>query len=327
MALGSGAVAEASFDVERTLHGRRARSVDEEQHVFVAGLARAGTTILMRSLHQSGLFRSLTYRDMPFVLAPNLWRAVSRQSRREAVAVERAHGDGIRVDFDSPEALEEVFWRVFCGDDYIRSDRLIPMRASDEIVTKFRTYIKIVLSESGTTRYLSKNNNNILRLKSISAAFPAAIILIPFRDPVQQAASLLRQHRRFLALHHSDSFSKQYMTWLAHHEFGADHRPFVFGERPAPPDVDDLRYWLELWISTYSYLHENAPAQAIFIDYERLCEHSDEVWAKLSDLLGLPSKCARPHLRVSRQEQLPTGPSMLIRQASELSHTLMSAAL
>jgi len=220
LALGNRALAEASFDVEQSLYASPASQADEGRHVFVAGLARAGTTILMRSLYETGLFRSLTYRDMPFVLAPNLWRAVSRHSRREAVPSERAHGDGILVDFDSPEALEEVFWRVFCRDDYIRSDQLIPMQADDEIVAKFRAYIRVILKGGETRRYLSKNNNNILRLSSIAAAFPAAAILIPFRDPVQHAGSLLRQHRHFLAVHEADPFSRRYMTWLAHHEIG-----------------------------------------------------------------------------------------------------------
>jgi hypothetical protein len=80
-----------------------------EKHVFIAGLARAGTTILMRRFYASQAFRSLTYRDMPFVLAPTLWRKLAAQSGRNLVTAERAHGDGILVDIDSPESFEEVF--------------------------------------------------------------------------------------------------------------------------------------------------------------------------------------------------------------------------
>ena len=75
-------VAELAFDIEQTLLRRDSRGIAEERHVFVVGLARAGTTALLRRLHASGAFRSLTYRDMPFVLAPGLWRRLSGFARR-----------------------------------------------------------------------------------------------------------------------------------------------------------------------------------------------------------------------------------------------------
>lgn len=74
LALGSPAVAEIAFGLDRIV-SRAGPGDPEARHVFVCGLARAGTTALTRRLHASGAFASLTYRDMPFVLAPNLWRA------------------------------------------------------------------------------------------------------------------------------------------------------------------------------------------------------------------------------------------------------------
>ena len=73
LALGVPAIAEASFDAEQALLGRQSIPAHGGRHVFVAGLARSGTTVLMRSLFETGEFCSLTYRDMPFVLAPGLW--------------------------------------------------------------------------------------------------------------------------------------------------------------------------------------------------------------------------------------------------------------
>ena len=119
IALGMPLVTQASFDIEQMLNPPPALA--DGRHVFVAGLARAGTTILLRALHDTGAFRSLTYRDMPFVLMPNLWAKLSRGSRQYQQQKERAHGDRIQVNFDSPEAFEEVFWRTFCGKDYIGS--------------------------------------------------------------------------------------------------------------------------------------------------------------------------------------------------------------
>ena len=107
LALGSKAIAQTFFDLE-TFFNRSFPDSIYEKHAFVAGLARSGTTVLMRTLHASGRFRSLTYRDMPFVLMPNLWKKISYQSKTYTPEKERAHGDGILVDFDSPEAFEEV---------------------------------------------------------------------------------------------------------------------------------------------------------------------------------------------------------------------------
>jgi hypothetical protein len=281
-------VGEATFDLERLMHASKVQDASAGKHVFVAGLARAGTTILMRSLYAKGQFRSLTYRDMPFILAPNMWHAITRLSRRKSEIQERSHGDGLMVDYDSPEALEEVFWRVFCGPAYIKQKCLIPMLADPMTVEKFRSFIALVLKEEREKRYLSKNNNNILRLESITKAFPNAVIVVPFREPLQQAYSLLNQHRRFLRIHAADPFAKKYMTWLAHHEFGADHRPFVFFERTADvTDTDSLGYWLQLWLNTYTYLSENLPTQAILVSYESLCDDTKFVWEKLSERIDL----------------------------------------
>ena len=219
-------VAETWLDLEELIHGRGLAAATGGRHVFVTGLARAGTTMLMRLLHASGQFASLSYRDMPFVLAPNLWASLTSRSRRDIPARERAHGDGVLVDADSPEALDEVFWRVICGSAYIRPETLVPMEANDDAVERFRRYVALILKRYGSNRYLSKNNNNLLRLPSIRRAFPNAHLIVPFRDPLHQASSLLTQHRRFSQQQRDDPFTRRYMTWLVH--------PRVW---PRPPPV------------------------------------------------------------------------------------------
>ena len=79
-----------------------------------------------------------------------------------------------------------------------------------------------------------------------------------------QARSLQTQHDRFCALHAEDRFSLQYMQWLVHHEFGADHRPMGFRDRAGKPD-DGLAYWIGQWCQIYGTLLETAPDQAIFV--------------------------------------------------------------
>ena len=290
LALGSTALAELSFDLEKQFARPSAQRRDA---VYVTGLARAGTTALMRTLHDSGQFASLTYDDMPFLLAPNLWAKLSGIDKRQRILQERAHGDGVQVDFDSPEALEEVFWRMQCGGDYIKPAFLQPHELSRPTLAQLRHYQSLVCRRYGRARYLAKNNNLMLRLSSMAAQQPDTTFLVVFRDPLAQARSLLQQHKRFLD---ADAFTRKYMTWLAHHEFGATHRPFRF-HKDSPPiegGPEQLTYWLDRWCEAYTYLYEvleRGGKNLVPVSYERLC-NEPTCWRSLQHRLKLPEQAS-----------------------------------
>ena len=295
MALQFGPIAEMSFEIDQRFVSTDPADIVGEQHIFVSGLARAGTTVLMRRFHATGQFRSLTYRDMPFVLAPNLWARLCAASKRDLDDAERAHGDNVLVNADSPESFDEVFWRVLDGAAYIRKDHLLPHDPDEETLDRFVSFVNAILT--GRTpqfhRYLSKNNNNVLRLQAIENAFPNALILIPFREPLQHAYSLRRQHRRFVEMQTEDRFTRAYMTWLGHHEFGLDHRPFRFPdsvEREA--DTEDIDYWLITWCESYEWLLQTKPTQAVFVGYEDLCSDPD-CWDRLTELAAVANTADR----------------------------------
>ena len=300
VALGNAGVAEMAFALDQAVTRPDATAAAEGEHVFVAGLARAGTTVLTRALHESGAFGSLTYRDMPFVLAPGLWRRLAGK-RGGVKAGERAHGDGVIVDTDSPESLEEPFWRVFDGSAYLKADRLLPHAPEAGLVAKYQRYVGSILKSRKARRYLAKNNNNILRLAMLAEAFPKAHLLVPFRDPLAHAGSLLAQHLRFIETHAADPFSRDYMGWLGHHEFGSDHRAFAVGARPEG-DRAGRDYWLQEWCGVYEWLLETAPERARFVCYEDLC-NDPGVWAGLADELGIAGAAAgfRPVTEAGRE--------------------------
>ena len=281
LALDYAFIGEACFDIEQMSAGE----VVVEQPVFIVGLARSGTTALLTDIYETGVFRSLTYKDMPFVLMPGVWKKLSSSHSADMEKKERAHGDGILVNAESPEAFEEVFWRTFSGDRYIRDDCLVPHNVTKGTLEKFRQFVTSVVSsagDAGQTRYLSKNNNNLLRLPVIRRAFPDAKIIVPFRDPIQQSISLMSQHRLFCERHADDGFSLKYMNWLAHHEFGLGHRPFRFSdEHGGEGDPADINYWLSIWHNSYRHVLATADDDTYFLCFETLCEQSASEVARL----------------------------------------------
>lgn len=297
--LALGPLAEMLHDIERARFLKSAPE-DTGRHVFVAGLARSGTTVLMREIHRTGAFGSLTYADMPFVLAPNTWAQISRKGQKPGKKAERAHGDGIEVDTQSPEALDEVYWRVFDGDAYIAETGLSPHDPDAELIGGYRDLMRLVMRKTGTGRYVSKNNNNILRLKGLAAAMPEAEFLVPLRRPLDHAHSLLAQHRRFLD---ADAFTRDYMTWLGHHEFGATHRPFLFDGAPGG-DPLTLDYWLRVWLAAYRALAavEAGAGNVTFVPYEALSA-DPAVWAAVARRIGV-APAAAAELR-----QVPEAPA------------------
>ncbi|MBI1248330.1 sulfotransferase family protein [bacterium] len=314
LALGSTLIARASYDFEGMFAGRSIGEQHRKQkHVFVSGLARSGTTVLMRRFYASGQFRSLTYQDMPFVLMPGTWKKL-RGKADAGVARQRAHGDGIVEDFNSPVALEEVFWRVFAGSTYIKPDCLVPAEVPEEVQAMFCEYVGRILATDDSKRYLSKNNNNILRLPTIRKIFPSALLIVPFRDPPSHADSLLRQHQHFSKLHAEDPFSLQYMRWLAHHEFGKDHRDFRFDQQPKEwQDPADLNYWLESWIRTYRYLLDHAPGDVLFVAYESICNEQAATWLRLAELAEIDPQAdnqAEPFTNKNREVSEPIDESL-----------------
>jgi len=263
---------EVMFDVEKSIFLKKDDNFDDE-HVFVVGLARSGTTILLNAIHQSNQFASLTYDDMPFILAPNLWGKINLRSTH-GEAKERAHGDSIRVSTNSPEAFEEVFWKTFTDNSIIR----------EELFIKF---ISLILKKKNKTRYLSKNNQNIRRLDLLSEIFPRSKILISFRDPLQQALSLFSQHMKFGKEQNEDTFVRDYMNWIGHSEFGLDYK-MIHPSNLLYPNEKEFNHWLEQWYLTYKTVLELSAEHGEFylIGYESLC-NNPKVWVNIKDLLAI----------------------------------------
>jgi len=267
-ALSSQFMREVTFDFEST---NISSSSETGDHVFITGLARAGTTILLNALYKSNIFASLSYADMPFVLAPNLWSKISF-NKKNLELKERAHGDGIEVSTESPEAFEEVFWKTFSDEEY------------EELEDKFRVYVGNIIRKYKKERYLSKNNQNIKRINLITSIFNNSKILIPFRNPIQHAYSLLNQHKKFIEESINDQFISKYMKWIGHTEFGPNYIPIYNQNLNFHNDLE-INHWIEQWYLTYSNVFQLSKNKqnVHFISYEKLCLSKD-YWFQIQEI-------------------------------------------
>ena len=192
----SGPVAlKAASWCEDRLYSRYLAGLPETAPIFVTSLARGGTTAILNALHDIPGIATHRYRDMPFVTAPLLWNKISGGRGRSVGRRQRAHGDGLEIDLNSPEAFDEVIWTVFWPKKY--SDSVITLwderdRNADAEEFFLRHTRKIIAARRGDTRssgisiwrYCSKNNANISRLKLLPMIFPNCDIVIPARRPV-----------------------------------------------------------------------------------------------------------------------------------------------
>ncbi len=265
-------------DVEDLLYSRQLRSVQSTDPVFVSGLPRSGTTLLLNILSETGHFATHTYRDMPFILCPLLWERFSRLFATHDQPRERAHGDGMLVSLDSPESFEEVIWMRFWEDHYLR-DRIQPWTTS-EANSAFDEFfgqhmLKILLARrsdaQSSLRYLSKNN------------------VVPFREPLQHAASMHKQHLRFLEVHRSDEFARMYVSSVGHNEFGLALRPMDFGSWLGnAPDSETLEYWVRYWIAAYHHVLDHRCPDVRLVSYDTLVTEPATGLGKIAAAARIP---------------------------------------
>lgn len=248
--LGKKFINHSLYEIEKIFFIKK-KNFKNETHVFITGLPRSGTTSILNFLFLSGEYASLTYRNMPFVMAPNFSKFFNKKN---ILTKERLHSDGIDFNLDSPETLDEIFFNN--NESFIR----------DELTN----YIELILSSKDKDKYLSKNNLNFKRKNLIHSIFPNSIFLIPIREPLQQSYSLLNQHINFSRLQREDDFIRRYMKYIGHNEFGLNHRPWYDPIKFS--DFNNINYWLEQWYLSYKYIYNEFLnfENSHFILYEKL---------------------------------------------------------
>ena len=217
------------FELEKVIYLKNIE-IKSQSHIFITGLPRSGTTSLLNFIYSSSQYASLTYKNMPFVLSPNFSKLFHKKNIAKK---ERVHRDGIYYDINSPEAFDEVFFNN--NEEFIKNDLL--------------NYIKLICLSENKMKYLSKNNLNFNRIDLITKLLPSCNFLIPIREPLQHAYSLLNQHLHFSKLQKEDDFVRRYMNYLGHNEFGLNYKHW---NNPINyKDLNKIDYWLEQWCLFY----------------------------------------------------------------------------
>ena len=289
-------VGKSMYSLEKYLFLQTEDNIKKNKHIFISGLARSGSTLLLNLLHESNFFCSLTYSDMPFILAPNLWSKFNFSKKRNLEFINRAHSDLINISIHSPESFEEVFWKSIQNNSYITKASLIKTPVSNKHLKEYNDFISLICFKYSKKNYLTKNNNSILRLKEILSYFDNSFFLIPFRYPSNHVGSLINQHKRFKKIQKENNFTRKYMNWLGHYEFGLDEKSFNFNKKYKTFEDESNNYWLQKWIIYYDQIiniinNNNLIRQRIILcNYDRLCIEKDKYFRFILEKINIKSK-------------------------------------
>jgi hypothetical protein len=259
----------------------RGQSIDKP--IFVSGVARCGSTILTEVINQHPQVACHHYSDFPMTWIPYWWNSLRGQlPLPKQKPRERAHRDRLMITADSPEAIEEVLWMHFFTAVH-KPDHSHAMdgQESHPLFEKYyREHIRKLLAVRHRQRYLAKNNYHVTRLEYLLKLFPDARFIIPIRSPVQQVASLIKQHRLFSQQNAEDSRVSRQLQLSGHYEFGPLRCPIIVGDdRRAhySQDLDDIAWYASQWADVYGYLHERMNANqtlaeaCLVVRYEDTC--------------------------------------------------------
>jgi hypothetical protein len=329
-------------DIEDGYYRELVNNDEELPPVSITALPRAGTTVLLRLLWQSGEFASHLYRDVPLTLAPMLWQRFRARFAAEPTERERPHGDGIAIDAECPEAFEEMLWKASWPHHY-RGLRIEPWslhERADSFDAFYRRHRRkiVALREAeygGRRRYLTKNNVHIARLAHPPAVVREGTMVIMVREPVAHAASLQEQHVRLCALQEENPFLRAYMAGIGHHDFGQTLKPINVGgwlDHNEHLQPRSLEYWLRYWVAAYTTVLEQLPDNAVLCSYDRLYRAPQRTLANIEDVLGLTRNALTeqaPSVREPRSHvcEEPEVPKALSEEAAELHASLVRWSL
>ncbi len=286
-------------DLESAIVAHEIEDIKIVKPIYVSGLARSGSTILLELLAGAPGVISHRYKDFPPIFTPYAWTSLLKHvggGNRGDTPSERAHKDGIMVTPDSPEAMEEPLWSAFFphAHDPARSNVIGPGDDDAGFSKFYSEHIRKVLAVRGGQRYLAKGNYQVTRLEYLLELFPDARFVLPVRDPAAHIASLMKQHNLFSRGQSANQRARDHLRRVGHYEFGLDRVPINTGDKSATREIvelwsggEELEGWMLYWNQIYGYLAERLEANeklakaAKFVEFEHLCVNPVDVLGDL----------------------------------------------
>jgi len=272
-------------DLETKFSHKRLQNIAIDRPIFLSGLARSGTTILLEELSKIPQVATHRYRDFPFVMTPLAWNWFQDRFRKNQTSVERPHKDRIQITSESPEAFEEPIWQFFFSHVHA-SDRLHRMtgeHANPDFEKFFRDHLRKILLIRQGNRYLSKGNYNVVRFEYLSRVFDDARFIIPVRHPLSHVHSLVKQHQLFCDYSTQDSRVPKYLARAGHYEFGPQRSPIRVTDTGSARQVeawqagDDYTGYAIQWSEVYRFVSElrqngQLGPRILVVRYEDFCD-------------------------------------------------------
>jgi hypothetical protein len=257
--------------------------------VYICGLARSGSTVLLETLAAQPGIVTHQYRDFPFLFTPYWWSTLCKiLPKRSHPKRERAHGDSILIDVNSPEAMEEMLWMAFFPHLHRMQPEVLDAGTHNpDFAAFYRAHIQKLLMLRKGQRYVSKGNYTITRMEYLQSLFPDARFIVPVRDPVTHIASLMRQHDRFSRAEGENPRITRHMSLMGHFEFGLTRTPIHIGDAERMSAItnawqrgEEVHGWALYWGAIYRFLYTRLAAQpllnqqTLIVRFEDLCANA-----------------------------------------------------
>lgn len=289
-------------DLETSLLSGQLASLSIARPIFIGGLARSGSTILLELLATLPGVATHRYCDFPFLTIPYLWNRYLSKLQVAEQPVERPHKDRIQITRNSPEAMEEPLWNAWFPKLHsltATTHRLSADTRCESFEQFHRAHLKKILLIRQGERYVAKNNYHTTRIEYLSRLYPDAEFIVPIRHPLAHVESLVRQHRLFVEYAQQEPRVPRYLAAAGHFEFGPQRMPVYIDAGEGKRIVERWRegdqhggyaiQWKEIYGFIRHLQQSNQPlAERIHIvRYEDFCSSPQRVFASLLNRVGL----------------------------------------
>jgi hypothetical protein len=273
------------------------KEIKVDKPIYITGLARAGTTIVLEMLENHPDLASHKYKNVIMPYLPDWFSQMADRFNFYNKPFERLHRDGIIVTRESPEAVEEVFWQTFFSSLHNEHvSNIIDRNITNPKFEKFyRNHIKKLIINQKCSRYLAKNNYLVSRLDYLLKIFPDSKFLLIIRNPIEHIASLIKQSKLFIKLENEIPLLPDWLKIVGHNEFGRNQMCINLGDTELINEIHRLwrnsktyfKGWAYYWNSIYDFIANQLETSkklkkaTLIIRYEELCEKSAMVIDKI----------------------------------------------